>query len=93
MILFYALGGGALALILFFLLALCVIGLYSQFIWTFTMLDLSSVHSALLRPWANFTLFGVFGFGTGVGLWFFSGYAWRHLKGRRLVNAATRTRR
>jgi hypothetical protein len=93
MILFYALGGGALALVLFFFLALCVIGLYSQFVWTFTMWDLSSVRSVLLRPSANFTLLMVFACGTGVGAWFFSGYAWRHLKGRRLTNAATRARR
>jgi hypothetical protein len=93
MILFYAIGGGALALGLFFLLALCAIGLYSQFVWTFTMWDLSSVRSAVLRPWANFTLLMVFACGTAVGVWFFSGFAWRHLKGRRLINAATRARR
>ena len=90
MVLVYAIGVGALALMLFFLLSLFAIGVYSQLVWTFTQWDLASVRSAMLRPWAHFTLAIVFLAGTGVGIWFFGGYAWRHLMARRMNNAATR---
>src|SRR5215831_12854271 len=42
MVLFYALGVGTLGLVLFFVLSLALIGLYGQFVWTFTHWDLAS---------------------------------------------------
>ena len=93
MVLFYAMGVGALALVLFFILSLALIGLYGQFVWTFTHWDFASVQSEMVKPWANFAMLSVFGVGVIVGIWFFGGYAWSHLKNRRMVNAATRARR
>jgi hypothetical protein len=92
MVLFYAMGVGALALVVLFFVVLFVIGLYGQFVWTFSMWDLSSVRSAAVRPWAHLTLWAVFLGGTGLGVWFFGGYAWRNMNGR-LTNAASRARR
>lgn len=92
MVLFYAMGVGVLALAGLFFLALLAIGLYGQFVWTFTHWDLSSVRSAVVKPWAHFTLWAVFLGGTGVGIWFFGGYGWKNLNVR-LSNAATRARR
>lgn len=93
MVLFYAMGAGTLALILFFVLALALIGLYGQFVWTFTHWDLASIQSETVKPWVHFAMIMVFGIGVIVGIWFFGGYAWSHLKNRRMVNAATRARR
>lgn len=92
MVLFYAMGVGVLALMALFLIALLAIGLYGQFVWTFTQWDLSSIRSAAVKPWAHFTLWMVFAGGTAVGIWFFGGYAWKNLNGR-MSNAATRRRR
>jgi len=93
MVLFYAMGVGVLALILFFILSLALIGLYGQFVWSFTHWDMASIESEAVKPWAHFAMLVVFGAGMIVGIWFFGGFAWRHLKNRRLVNAATRARR
>jgi hypothetical protein len=93
MVLFYATGVGVLALVVLFFATLILIALYGQFIWTFTQWDLSDVRSAVVKPWAHFTLAMVFVGGTLVGLWFFGGYAWKNLGGRRFTNAATRARR
>lgn len=92
MVLFYAIGVGVLALVVLFLLVLFGIGLYGQFVWTFTQWDLSSIRSAAVKPWAQLTLWTVFLAGTGVGIWFFGGYAWRNINVR-ISNAATRRRR
>jgi hypothetical protein len=92
MVLFYAIGVGALALVVFFFLALLGVGLYGQLVWTFTQWDLASVRSAVVKPWAHFTLLMVFLSGTVIGIWFFGGYAWKNLKVRS-SNAATRARR
>jgi len=91
MVLFYAIGVGALALIALFFVALVAVGLYGQLVWSFTQWDLSSVRSEMVKPWAQFTLWMVFLFGTCVGVWFFGGYAWQHLN-QRMSNAATRRR-
>jgi hypothetical protein len=93
MVLFYAMGVGMLALMALFFVALMGIGLYGQLVWSFTQWDLSSVRSAVVKPWAHFTLWMVFFAGTLVGVWFFGGYAWKNLNGRRVRNAATRARR
>jgi hypothetical protein len=93
MVLFYAMGVGVLALAAFFLIVLMGVGLYGQLVWTFTQWDLSSVRSAAVKPWAHFMLWMVFLCGTLVGVWFFSGYAWKSLNARRMSNAATRVRR
>ena len=92
MVLFYAMGVGALALMALFFLALLAVGLYGQFVWSFTQWDLSSIRSAAVKPWAHFTLWAVFAAGTGVGVWFFGGYAWKNLNVR-ISNAATRRQR
>jgi hypothetical protein len=93
MVLFYAMGVGVVALIVLFILTLAVIGLYGQFVWTFTHWDLSSVKSELVQPWAHFAMIMAFSLGTCFGVWFFGGYAWKNLKNRRVVNAASRARR
>jgi hypothetical protein len=93
MVLFYAMSVGVLALVALFFLVLMAVGLYGQFVWTLTQWDLSSVQSSVVKPWAHFTLAMVFLAGTTVGLWFFSGYAWKNLNNRRMSNAATRARR
>jgi len=92
MVAFYAVGVGALALVLLFFVVLAGVGLYGQLVWTFTQWDLSSVRSEVVKPWAQLTLWTVFLSGTAVGIWFFGGYAWRNLNQRR-SNAATRRRR
>jgi hypothetical protein len=93
MVLFYAIGVGALALVLFVLVALVGLGLYGQLVWTFTQWDLTGVRSTAMKPWAHFVLWTVFASGTLIGIWFFGGYAWKNLNGRRMSNAATRARR
>lgn len=92
MILFYAMGVGALALVILFFVVLLGIGLYGQFVWALTMWDLSSIRSAAVKPWAHLTLWSVFLSGTGVGVWFFGGFAWKNLNVRP-NSAATRARR
>jgi hypothetical protein len=92
MVLFYAIGVGTLALVLFFIGSLALIGLYGQFVWAFTQWDLASIKSEAVKPWAQFTLLMVFGFGVLIGIWLFGGYAWKNVKARR-ANAATRRRR
>jgi len=90
MVLFYATGVGALALVAAFFAALIGAGLYGSFVWAFTQWDLSSVRSAVVRTWAQLTLLAVFLTGTAIGVWFFGGYAWKNLKVRR--NPASRAR-
>jgi hypothetical protein len=92
MVLFYAMGVGALALMVFFVGTLALIGLYGQFVWSFTQWDLSSIKSEAVKPWAQFVLLMVFGIGMLIGIWLFGGYAWKNVKARR-VNAAARVRR
>jgi len=92
MVLFYAMGVGTLALVLFFIGSLALIGLYGQFVWAFTQWDLASIQSEVVKPWAQFAMLMVFGCGMLIGIWLFSGYAWKTVKARR-TNAATRARR
>jgi hypothetical protein len=92
MVLFFAMGVGTLALIVFFIGTLALIGLYGQFVWSFTQWDLASIQSDAVKPWAQFALVMVFGCGMLVGIWLFGGYAWKNVKARR-ANAATRRRR
>jgi hypothetical protein len=92
MVLFYAMGVGALALMVFFIGSLALIGLYGQFVWSFTQWDLASIKSEAVKPWAQFVLLMVFGVGVLIGIWLFGGYAWKNVKARR-VNAAARARR
>ena len=93
MVLFYAMGVGTLALVVFFILGLALLGLYGQFVWAFTQWDLASIQTEMVKPWVHFTMTMVFAVGTGIGIWLFGGYAWRNLKNRRMANAATRARR
>ena len=92
MVLFYAMGVGTLALVVFFIASLALIGLYGQFVWAFTQWDLASVKSELVKPWVHFAMLMVFGSGMLLGIWLFGGYAWKRVKTRR-VNAASRARR
>ena len=86
-LLFHSIGVGALALLLLFFAVLVGVGLYGQFVWALTGWDLADVNVHAYRPLAIGLLWLVFAGGTGVGLWFFSGAAWKMIRewGRKKV--------
>lgn len=85
---------GALALFALFVLVLLGVGVYGLIIWSWTGWDLASPDWGPYESMANLVEGLVFAVGTGVGLWFFSGAAWRLIRewGRkkRLQRAAAR---
>jgi len=95
-VVFHSIGVGALALLALFFLVLLGVGVYGLIVWSWTEWDLSSIDWGPYGSVANGVLGLVFAVGTGVGLWFFSGAAWRFIRewGRkkRPPRAATRRR-
>jgi hypothetical protein len=86
-------GVGALALLLLFWAVLIGVGLYGQIVWALTGWDLADVNVHAYRPHAMAFLWLVFAGGTGVGLWFFSGAAWKMIRDWGRKKAAARPRR
>jgi hypothetical protein len=76
-VLFYSMGFGAIAVGILFFAVLVMVFLYGQLIWSFTQWDLSSVRLTPFKSLAYLILIGTFVGGTCVGLWCFSGAAWR----------------
>jgi hypothetical protein len=76
-VLLYSMGFGAIAVGILLFAVLVMVFLYGQLIWSFTQWDLSSVRLTPFKSLAYLILIGTFVGGTCVGLWCFSGAAWR----------------
>lgn len=76
-VLFYSMGIGVMAVSILLFLVLMAVWLYGQFVWTFTRWDLANVRLTPYKLLAYLILGATFAAGTGVGLWCFSGAAWR----------------
>jgi hypothetical protein len=76
-VLFYSMGIGVMAVSILLFLVLMAVWLYGQFVWTFTRWDLANVRLTPYKSLAYLILGATFAAGTGVGLWCFSGAAWR----------------
>jgi hypothetical protein len=79
-ILFYSLGFGATAVGILLFAVLLVVSLYGQFVWTFTQWDGASIRLTPFKSLAYLIILGTFIGGVCVGLWCFSGAAWRNPK-------------
>jgi hypothetical protein len=86
-VLLYSLGFGTVAVAALLFLVLMVVSLYGQLVWSFTYWDLANVSLTPFKSLAYFILLGTFVGGTCVGLWCFSGAAWR-----KSTSTATRRR-
>lgn len=76
-LLFYSAGWGTVAVAILFLLVLAACWLYAQFVSTFTHWDLADLRLKPFKAAAEFVLFATFAGGASVGLWCFSGKAWK----------------
>jgi hypothetical protein len=76
-VLFYSMGIGVVAVSILLFLVLMAVWLYGQFVWTFTRWDLANVRLTPYKSLAYLILGATFAAGTCVGLWCFSGAAWR----------------
>jgi hypothetical protein len=76
-VLFYSMGFGVIAVIVLLFSVLLLVWLYGQFVWSFTQWDMANVSLTPFKSLAYLILAGIFLGGTGVGLWCFSGTAWR----------------
>jgi len=91
-VLFYSMGFGVIAVVILFFLILLLVWMYGQFVWTFTQWDMANVRLTPFKSLAYLILTGTFVGGTCVGLWCFSGAAWRdHKPGRASSSSARRT--
>jgi ABC-type sugar transport system permease subunit len=70
-------GFGVLAVMVLLFFVLVLVWLYGQFVWSFTQWDMANVRLTPFKPLANLIVAGTFLGGTCVGLWCFSGAAWR----------------
>jgi hypothetical protein len=82
-ILFYSLGFGATAVGILLFAVLLLVSLYGQFVWTFTQWDGASIRLTPFKSLAYLIIIGTFVGGVCVGLWCFSGAAWRNQKASR----------
>jgi hypothetical protein len=82
-ILFYSLGFGTTAVGILLFAVLLVVSLYGQFVWTFTQWDGTSIRLTPFKSLAYLIIIGTFVGGVCVGLWCFSGAAWRNQKASR----------
>ena len=82
-ILFYSLGFGATAVAILLFAVLVVVWFYGQFVWTFTQWDGASIRLTPFKSLAYLIIIGTFVGGVCVGLWCFSGAAWRNQKASR----------
>jgi hypothetical protein len=76
-VLFYSMGFGVIAVIILLFSVLLLVWLYGQFVWSFTQWDMANVRLTPFKSLAYLILAGTFLGGTCVGLWCFSGAAWR----------------
>lgn len=88
--LFYSLGFGMTAVGILLFAVLLIVSLYGQFIWTFTQWDMANVRLTPFKSLAYLILAGTFVGGTCVGLWCFSGAAWRNRKPVRAASSSAR---
>ena len=79
-VLLYSMGFGAMAVAALMFTMLIGVWMYGQFIWTFTHWDLANVRLAPFKSLAYGIVAATFVAGTGVGLWCFSGAAWKNRK-------------
>jgi hypothetical protein len=79
-ILFYSMGFGAIAVGILLFAVLVAVWFYGQFIWSFTQWDLANVRLTPFKSLAQLIVVATFLGGTCVGLWCFSGAAWRNRK-------------
>ena len=92
--LFYSLGIGTVAVAALLFMVLMGVWMYGQFVWTFTHWDLANVRLTPFKSLAYLIVGGTFVGGTCVGLWIFSGAAWKNEKPERLnATSAKRTLR
>jgi len=77
-IFFYSLGFGATAVGILLFAVLLLVSLYGQFVWTFTQWDGASIRLTPFKSLAYLIIIGTFVGGVCVGLWCFSGAAWRN---------------
>jgi len=82
-ILFYSMGFGATAVGILLFAVLLIVSLYGQFVWTFTQWDGTNIRLTPFKFPAYLTLAGTFVGGMCVGLWCFSGAAWKKQKSSR----------
>jgi hypothetical protein len=88
-ILFYSLGFGTVAVGILLFAVLLLVSLYGQFVWTFTQWDGTNIRLSPFKSLAYLIVTGTFVGGVCVGLWCFSGAAWKKQQSSR----ASRTRR
>jgi len=84
-------GFGTIAVGILLFAVLVIVFLYGQFVWTFTQWDGAGIRLTPFKSLAYLIIFGTFVGGTCVGLWCFSGAAWRNRKATR-SSTAHRTR-
>ena len=89
-ILFYSMGFGAIAVATLLFAVLVAVWFYGQFIWAFTQWDLANVSLAPFKSLAQLIIGATFVGGTCVGLWCFSGAAWRNRKPRGVGSSTSR---
>ena len=82
-ILLYSLGFGTTAVGILLFAVLLVVSLYGQFVWTFTQWDGASIRLTPFKSLAYLIIIGTFVGGVCMGLWCFSGAAWRNQKASR----------
>jgi hypothetical protein len=80
MLVFESLSAGAMALLLAIAAVMAIVGVYVILIWPLTLWDLSFPGMEKLGSWANIAMWTVFVSGSLVGLWAFSGLAFRQKK-------------
>ena len=88
-ILFYSLGFGAIAVGILLFAVLLSVALYGQFVWAFTQWDGASIRLTPFKSLAYLIITVTFIVGMCVGLWCFSGAAWR----RQTTSGSTAPRR
>ena len=89
-ILFYSMGFGAIAVAILLFAVLVAVWFYGQFIWSFTQWDLANVRLTPFKSLAQLIIVATFVGGTCVGLWCFSGAAWRNRKPGRVGSSTSR---
>ena len=82
-ILFYSLGFGTTAVGILMLAVLLVVSVYGQFVWKFTQWEGAIIRLTPFKSLAYLIIIGTFVGGVCVGLWCFSGAAWRNQKASR----------
>ena len=91
MLLFESLGAGIMAVTFGLVAVMVVVGIYVIVVWPLTFWDLASLGLERYARWTNTVLWSVFGCGTILGYWLFSGAAFKKPK-KKNTPAPTRSR-